>query len=127
MAHLSIRDLQKISSEKIAALAGPTQIKVGDRPIALLIPLKVADLAKAEAALRRAEELAKERDPEEDRRILAEFGYDDPFRWTIEAVQKFKEEELGIPSTKSAKRSAVRERARPFVARKRTKQRKADR
>jgi hypothetical protein len=127
MTHLSIRDLQKISSEKISSLAGPTPIKAGERTIALLIPLKVADMEKLAAALRRAEELAKERDPEEDRKLLAEFGYEDPIRWTFEEVQRFKAEELENASRRNAQRSVVRESARPFVARKRGKQKKKDR
>jgi hypothetical protein len=126
MAHLSIRDLQKISSEGIASLTGPTPVKSGHRTVALLIPLKVGDPAKMAAALRRAEELAKERDPEEDRRILAEFG-EVPVDWATE-IRKLKAE--ARISKRSAKRAAVGENARPFVSRKRGKQsrqRKTDR
>jgi hypothetical protein len=127
MTHLSIRDLQKISSETISSLEGPTPVKAGDRTIGLLIPLKVGDPAKMAAALKRTEQLARERDPEEDRRILAEFGDVDPVNWSVEEVRKFKEEELGRVSRRSAKRLAVRESARPFVARKRAKPKKTGR
>jgi hypothetical protein len=116
--YLSIRDLQKISSETIASLKGPTPVKAGDRTIALLIPLKVRDSAKMAAALRRAEELAKERDPEEDRRILAEFG-EVPVDWATE-IRKLKAE--ARISKRSAKRAAVGESARLFASRKRGKQ-----
>jgi hypothetical protein len=125
MTYLSIRDLQKISSETIALLKGPTPVKAGDRTIALLIPLKVRDPAKMATALKRAEELAKERDPEEDRRILAEFG-EVPVDWSTE-IRKLKAEARGSLSKRSAKRAAVGESARSFVSRKRGKQRRTDR
>ena len=41
--HLSIRDLQKISGERISALPGPTAVKSGDRTVALLIPIRPVD------------------------------------------------------------------------------------
>lgn len=92
MAHLKIRDLQKISGETIRALEGPTPIKVGDRTIGILAPLRVADAVKLAAVLKKAEKLAKARDPETDAQFLAEFGEVDPVNWSIEAVRRLKAE-----------------------------------
>lgn len=89
MAHISIRDLQKMSSETIAALPGPTPVKSGNQTVAILTPVRKPDLAKLEAAARRAEELAKQRDPKEDDALLAQFGDVDLTDWSIEAVKKF--------------------------------------
>ena len=89
MAHISIRDLQKMSSETIAALPGPTPVKSGDRTVAILTPLRKPDLVKLEALMRRAEELAKTRDPKEDDAALAQFGDVDLTDWSFEAVKKF--------------------------------------
>lgn len=87
MANISIRDLQKISGEKIEALPGPTTVKSGDRSVGLLIPLKAADPDRLVAILMRAEELAKGRDPVADDAALAPFGDVDPTNWSIEAVR----------------------------------------
>jgi hypothetical protein len=86
VAHISIRDLQKISGESITALPGPTPIKSGNRTVGLLIPLKPADPALLDAVLARAEALAKERDPAEDEAFLIEMGID-PTVWTDEAIK----------------------------------------
>lgn len=94
MAHLNIRDLQKISSETIGALGGPTPVKAGARTVGVLIPLKVGDPEKLASVLKRAERLAKKRDPEADRKFRAEFGDVDPVSWSIEAVRKLKAEAL---------------------------------
>ncbi len=94
MAHLSIRDLQKISGETIGALDGPTPVKNGDRTIGVLIPLKVGDADKLSAVLKRAEQLAKKRDAKEDEKLLAEFGDVDPVNWSVDAVQKLKSEKF---------------------------------
>ena len=93
MAHISIRDLQKISGETIGALAGPTPVKSGDRTVGLLIPLKTADPDRLAAILARAEELAKTRDPAADTAALAAHGVD-PTDWSIEAVRALKAEWL---------------------------------
>jgi hypothetical protein len=87
MSHISIRDLQKMSGEKIQALPGPTAVKSGDRTVGLLIPLKVADPDRMAAILMRAEALAKGRDPAADDAALAQFGDVDPVNWSVEAVR----------------------------------------
>lgn len=94
MPHLSIRDLQKISSERIGALPGPTAVKSGNRTVALLIPVKPVDMERLNAVLARAEELAKGRDPAADDAALAAFGDVDPTNWTDEAVRALQEEHL---------------------------------
>lgn len=92
MTHISIRDLQKMSGEKIQALPGPTAVKSGDRTVGLLIPLKAANRDRLAAILMRAEALAKGRDPAADDAALAEFGDVDPVDWSIEAVRALKAE-----------------------------------
>lgn len=87
MAHLSIRDLQKISGETIGSLAGPTPVKSGDRTVGLLVPLKAADPDRLAAVLRRAEALAKGRDAGKDDAALAAFGDVDPVDWSVSAVR----------------------------------------
>jgi hypothetical protein len=91
MAHISIRDLQKISGEAIQALPGPTPVKSGDRTVALLIPLKAADPERLLAVLMRAEALAKGRDAAADDAALADMGVD-PTNWSIEAVRALQAE-----------------------------------
>ncbi len=88
MAYISIRDLQKMSSETIAKLPGPTPVKSGDQTVAILTPIRKPDMAKLEAAARLAEELAKGRDREADDAALIAAGADTT-DWTIEAVKKF--------------------------------------
>jgi hypothetical protein len=92
MSHISIRDLQKISGEKIQALPGPTAVKSGDRTVGLLIPLKAADPDRLMAILMRAEAMAKGRDHSADDAALAGFGDVDPVNWSIEAVRTLKAE-----------------------------------
>ncbi|MBH5396890.1 hypothetical protein ACNJYD_22150 [Bradyrhizobium sp. DASA03005] len=87
MAHISIRDLQKISGEAIGALPGPTAVKSGERTVGLLIPLKATDPERLAAVLARAERLAKGRDAAADDAALAEFGEVDPVDWSIAAVK----------------------------------------
>ena len=94
MSFLSIRDLQKISGETIGSLDGPTPVKAGERTIGVLIPLKVGDADKLLSVLKRAERLAKKRDPEQDESLLAEFGEVDPVNWSVAAVKKLKSEVL---------------------------------
>jgi hypothetical protein len=93
MAHLSICDLQKLSGDSISALRGPTAVKSGNRTVALLIPIKPADPKRLAAALARAEELAKGRDPAADDAALAAFGDVDPVNWSVEAVQALMDEQ----------------------------------
>ncbi|RJF86829.1 hypothetical protein D3874_07175 [Oleomonas cavernae] len=85
MAYLSIRDLQKLSAEKIAALPGPTAVKSGNRTVGMLIPFRAPDPARLDAVLAKAEALAKERDPAEDDAALIAMGID-PTNWSVEAV-----------------------------------------
>lgn len=87
MAHISIRDLQKISGEAIGALPGPTPVKSGERTVGLLIPLKATDPERLAAVLARAERLAKGRDAVADDAALAEFGEVDPVDWSVAAVK----------------------------------------
>jgi len=87
MTHLSIRDLQKISSEAIGALPGPTPVKSGDRTVGLLIPLKTANPDQLAAVLARAASLANERDPALDEAALADMGID-PTDWSVDAVRE---------------------------------------
>jgi hypothetical protein len=94
MAFLSIRDLQKISGETIGSLEGPTPVKAGDRTIGVLIPLKVADVDKLAAVLKRAERLARKRDSRSDQKLLEEFGEVDPIDWSIDEVRKLKAERI---------------------------------
>jgi hypothetical protein len=87
MAHLSIRDLQKISGEAISALPGPTAVKSGDRTVALLIPLKKPDPERLDAVLAKAKELAKSRDRAAELEVLATYGDVDLTEWTPEMVE----------------------------------------
>lgn len=89
MAHISIRDLQKMSSETIAKLPGPTPVKSGDQTVAILTPIRKPDLAKLEAIGRHVEELARGRDRKADDEALAQFGDVDLTDWSLEAVEKF--------------------------------------
>ncbi|MGH9549809.1 MAG: hypothetical protein ACRD3W_10560 [Terriglobales bacterium] len=93
--YLSIRDLQKLSAESILALPGPTTIKSGNRAVALLVPLKPPDPKRLSEALKLAEELAKDRDPDEDEAALVAMGID-PTNWSEEAVRKLQEEWLAM-------------------------------
>lgn len=90
MSHISIRDLQKMSGEKIEALPGPTAVKSGNRTVGLLIPLKRSDPDRMAAILARAEALNKGRDRAADDAALAQFGDVDPTDWSVEAVRALK-------------------------------------
>ena len=94
MGHLSIRDLQKISGKAISDLPGATAIKSGNRTIGMLIPYKRANLERLEAALARADELAKERNPRKDDEALRAFGDVDPMNYTVDVVRKIQAGEL---------------------------------
>jgi hypothetical protein len=93
MTHISIRDLQKMSSEAIGALPGPTPIKSGDRTVGLLVPLTRSDPDRLAAVLARAEALARGRDATRDDAALSSFGEVDPVDWSIEAVRRLMQEE----------------------------------
>src|ERR1700722_12431800 len=92
MAHISIRDLQKISGEAIGALPGPVAVKSGDRTVGLLVPLKASDPDRLAAGLARAEALAKGHDLAADDAALGPFGAFDPTDWSIEAVRQLMNE-----------------------------------
>ena len=91
MSYISIRDLQKLSAEKIERLPGTTPIKSGDRTIGLLIPFKKPDPKRLAAALKRARELAKKRDPKKDEAFLRRIGAD-PTDWTEDEIRKVQAE-----------------------------------
>ena len=88
MAHISIRDLQKMSSETIAKLPGPTPVKSGDQTVAMLVPLSKPDIARLRALMEEAEALAKTRDRKADDEALIAAGADTT-DWTFEAVKRF--------------------------------------
>jgi len=88
MTHISIRDLQRISSETIGALPGPTAVKSGERTVGLLVPLKAADPDRLASVLARAEALARGRDPVDDDMALAPFGPVDPTDYSLEEARK---------------------------------------
>ena len=88
MGSIGIRDLQKISSEAIGALKGPTAIKSGAKTVGLLIPLKTADPDRLAAVLSRAEALARGRDVAADDAALAAFGAVDPVGSSLEAARE---------------------------------------
>lgn len=71
---ITIRDLQKISSETIAALDGPTPITSGDTTVAILTPLKKTDMRKLRKALLDAERLAAKRDRAADEAAMEASG-----------------------------------------------------
>ncbi len=96
MTHISIRDLQKMSGEKIEALPGPTAVKSGNRTVGLLIPLKRADPDRMAAILARAEALTKGRDRAADDAALAAIGVD-PTDWSVEAMRAFQKERSNRP------------------------------
>lgn len=93
MSRLSIRDLQKISGEAITRLPGPTPVMSGDRAVGILVPIKPVDRARLKAALDRAVELAKGRDPAEDEAALRAMGVDTTL-WTPEAIRSLRNEPL---------------------------------
>jgi len=90
MAYISIRDLQKMSAEKIERLPGTTPIRSGDRTIGLLTPLKKPDPKRLDAALKWARNLAKKRDRAADDAALIAMGIDptDYDEKTVRAIQK---------------------------------------
>ncbi len=87
MAHISIRELQKLSGASIEALPGPTAVKSGNRTVGMLIPVKKTDMAKVSEALAMAEKLVIGRDRAADDAALAQFGDVDPIDWNEDAVR----------------------------------------
>jgi hypothetical protein len=84
--HVRIRAPQKLSREKIAALAGPTPIKAGEETIGILVLLRMANVDRLGAALQRAEALCKGRDGASNDRALWALGDVDPIDWNEAAV-----------------------------------------
>jgi hypothetical protein len=104
MNHISIRDLQKISGKAISELAGTTPVKSGDRTIALLVPLRRANVDRLRTTLAKAEKLAKGRNPRADDAALARFGDVDPTDWSVKAVRKLQaQHKRSIQKRKTAK------------------------
>ncbi len=91
MTYISIRELQKLSGEKIQRLAGTTPIRSGDRTVGLLIPFKKPNMKRLRATLAKAEKLAKTRDPKQDDAALRKMGID-PTIWTRDEVKKLQAE-----------------------------------
>ena len=91
MGYISIRDLQKLSGEKIQSLPGPTAVKSGDRTVALLFPLRKADPKRLSAALKRAREAGKKRDRAADDAALTAMGID-PTDYSDDAVRAIQKE-----------------------------------
>jgi len=90
MSYISIRDLQKLSGEKIQRLPGPTAVKSGDRTVALLLPLRKPDPKRLASALKQAKDAAKMRDRAADDAALIAMGIDptDYSEETVRAIQK---------------------------------------
>jgi len=88
---ISIRDLQQMSSAKIAALPGPTLVKAGDKAVALLTPLTPLSAerrGRLDAAMALAEKMRAERNSEEeDVAFLRSIGADTT-DWTEEEIRK---------------------------------------
>ncbi len=83
---ITIRDLQKISTEAIAALDGATPITSGDTTVAILTPLKKADIGALRKVLLDAERLARGRDRAADDAALRKAGIDvDETDWSFAA------------------------------------------
>lgn len=87
---ISIRDLQKVSSETLETLDGLTPITSGERTIAFIIPAKKANKERLRKALDRAEALAKGRNVKADDAALEAFGPVDKTNWTPEAVRELR-------------------------------------
>lgn len=88
---ITIRDLQKISTETIAGLEGGTPVTSGETTVAILTPLKTANLARLRKTLLKAERLAQERDPKAEDALLRKLGITvDKTDWSFAARRKAK-------------------------------------
>lgn len=84
MTHISIRDLQKMSSDKIAALPGPTPVKSGNETVAILLPVmsrpdpdRLRQLGEELRALSAAHRSAQsERERADEEALLRSWGVD---------------------------------------------------
>jgi hypothetical protein len=94
MSSISIRDLHKLSGDKIQRWPGPTAVKSGDRPVAPLFPLRKPDPKRLAAALKRAREAAKKRDRAAEDAALIAMGID-PTHYSEETVRAIQKDWLG--------------------------------
>lgn len=74
MTAISMRELQKLSADKIRALPHPVPIQCDGVTIGMLSPVRKPDPARLLAALRRLEEEPITLTPEERQRIEAVVG-----------------------------------------------------
>ena len=84
---ITIRDLQKISTEAIAALDGATPITSGDTTVAILMPLKMANKERLRKVVSRAAAWAKGRNAAADDAALATSGPVDKTNWSAATVK----------------------------------------
>lgn len=68
MTAISMRELQKLSADKIRSLPHAVPIQCGGETIGMLSPVRKPDPAKLLAALRKLDDLSLELTPEERRR-----------------------------------------------------------
>lgn len=88
---ITIRDLQKISTETIAGLDGGTPVTSGETTVAILTPLKKANLTRLRKTLLKAERLARGRDPGAEDALLQKLGIAvDKTDWSFAARRKAK-------------------------------------
>lgn len=84
---ITIRDLQKISTEAIEALDGPTPVKSGERTVAILTPLKKANVKRLKKTLLETERLARGRNRADDDAAIQEYGDRDQTDWSFAATR----------------------------------------
>lgn len=75
-ASISMRELQKISADKIRALTHPVPITCGAETVALLVPHAAGRTERLRRLAERSAELAAQRSPEERARIAERLGFD---------------------------------------------------
>lgn len=86
---ITIRELQTMSTEKIEALEGGTPVKSGGRTVAILTPVKKANLKRLKKALLEAERLGKGRDRAADNAALKALGIEvDKTDWSFATVKR---------------------------------------
>ena len=91
MAHLGIRDLQRISGEAISQLPGPVAIRSGDRLVGFIFPVRRGDPRLLQEAADEALRHQAMRHPAEDDSIFVANPDLDPHDYTraeIDAVLK---------------------------------------
>ena len=86
---ITMRELQTLSADKIEALEGSTPVKSGERTVAILTPLKKADMERLTKVLLKAERLAKKRDHAADDAALRALGIEvDETDWSFAAMRR---------------------------------------